>query len=86
MGLKGAKGEGRMKVKKGKTAGKICPSESSCLQIYVVLYHYTSTTGDGETRAMRRLWVYVCVFICIPASHHTFVLHPHAAHVSSKAN
>lgn len=52
MGLKGAKGEEGMKVKTGRRQEKICPSEWNCLKIYVVLYHYASTAGDGKTQAM----------------------------------
>lgn len=75
-----------MKVKKGKTAGKICPNEWSCLQIYVVLWVslYINQRRWGDSSNVTPLGLCVCLSVYV--LHRTFILHPRAAHVSSKAN
>lgn len=66
MGLEGAKGEEGMKVKKGRQQAKSAPmSRAACRFMWCCGYHYTSSGGDGETRAMGRLWGSVCVYLCM---------------------
>lgn len=52
---------------KGKTAGKICSNESSCMQIYelfwVSLYINQSGWGDSTKVTPLRLCVFICVWI-----------------------
>lgn len=66
MGLKGAEGDTRIKVKKEKTAGKICSNDLNCLQIYVLfcvsLYINPSGCGDSTNVTPVRLCVRVCVY------------------------
>lgn len=53
MGLKGAKGDEGMKVKKGRQQAKSAPMiRAACRFMWCCGYHYTSTRGGGETRAM----------------------------------
>lgn len=66
MGLEGAKGEEEMKVqKRGKTAGKIWPNESSCLQIYVVLWVSLYICRMRWRDSSNVMPLGLCVFICV---------------------
>lgn len=85
-GARRSKGRRGDESEKGKTTGKICPNESSCLQIYVVLwvslYINQRRWGDSSNGTPMGL----CVCLSVYVLHHTFIPHPYAAHVSAKAN
>lgn len=76
MGLKGAEGDMRIKVKKEKTAGKICSNDLNCLQIYVLfcvsLYINPSGCKDSTNVTAVRLRACMCVFICVCIAAHFY--------------
>lgn len=65
-GAQRSKGRRGDESEKGKTAGKICPNESSCLQIYVVVWvslYIQRRSGDSSNVTPMALAVCVCVCV-----------------------
>lgn len=83
-GAQRSKGKRGDESEKGKTAGKICPNELSCLQIYVVLWLslYINQRRWGESSNATPM----CVRLPVYVLQRTFILPQHVARVSSKAN
>lgn len=80
MGLKGAKGAERMKVKKERQQAKSAPmNRAACRFMGCSGHHYTSTRVDGETQLKWHLWG--CVCLSAHVLRHTFILPPLAARV-----
>lgn len=69
-----------MKVKKRKTAGKICSSDSSCLQIYVVfcVSLYINPSGCGDSTNVTPVRLCVCVCLSVYVLQQAFILPLHA--------
>lgn len=69
-GARRSKGRRRDESEKGKTAGKICPNELSCLQIYVVLWLSLCINqrrwGDSSNATPKRECA--CVYLCMHCS------------------
>lgn len=87
MGLTGPKREEQMKVeKKRKTAEeKSAPVNRAAFRI---MWCCTMIPQEmGKLKQCGAYW-FLCVCLCLSVSvlHHTFLRHPHALHVSSKAN
>lgn len=83
MGLKGAKGAERMKVKKERQQAKSAPmNQAACRFMGCSGYHYTSTRVDGETQLKWHLWG--CVYLRMCCGTLSFSLYLQL--VSSKTN
>lgn len=84
MGLTGPKREKQMKVKKRKPAEeKSAPVNRAAFRIMWCCILIPQEMGKLK---QCDAYGFLCVCLSVPVLHHTFVRHPHALHVSSKAN